>query len=73
MEKSLQKIDRIRALDVPWIKYLVLFTILMSGAIAACILALSRLRVEITTLVTICVVFVLALAATLLFITFLSI
>ena len=73
VEKSLKQIDRIRALDVPWVKYLVLFTTLMSGAIAACIVALSQLRVETNTLVTLCVVFILALAVTLLFITFLSI
>ena len=69
----MKAIDRLRKIDVPWIKYIILFSLLMTGSIVACFFALSMLRIAQSTLIPICVFFLIGLAAAFVFITFLAI
>ena len=71
--ENLKSIDRLRKIDVPWIKYIIVFSILMTGSIVACFFALSMLRIAQSTLIPICVFFIIGLALAFVFITFLAI
>lgn len=70
---NLKEIDRIRKIDVPWVFYIVVFVVLMAGAIIASYFALSILRIEKTALIPLCFFFIIGLGIAFLFITFLGI
>lgn len=70
---NLKEIDRIRKIDVPWIMYIIIFVLLMAGAIVASYFALSILRIEKSSLIPMCFFFIVGLAIAFLFITFLGV
>ena len=73
ISENLTKIDKIRKIETPWIFFLVLFILLMIGAILATYFTMSILRLKSSTLIPLCVFFIVGLALAFSFIVFLAI
>jgi hypothetical protein len=73
ISENLKRIDKIRKIDTPWIFYLIMFIMLMIGAILVTYFTMSILRLKPATLIPLCVFFIIGLALAFSFITFLSI
>ena len=70
---NIKRIDEIRKLKTPWLVYLTIFVLFMVGTIVACYYSLTHIRISQSTLIPICIVFIICLAITIGLLTFLSI
>jgi len=70
---NIKRIDKIRKLDSPWLAWMTIFVLLMVGSIVACYYSLTHIRISQSTLIPICIVFIICLAITIGLLTFLSI
>jgi hypothetical protein len=67
---AIRDIDKIKAIDVPWITYLMFFGLIMCAASIGCYFALVLLRVALHVILPIVIFFIFGVAAILLLITF---
>lgn len=67
---AIRDIDKIKAIDVPWITYLLLFGVIMCAASIGCYFAIVLLRVSLGVILPIVISFIIGVAAVLVLITF---